>query len=149
MENTRRRRIERTPILPERVRRINGQGFCFVPHRFLRNGFFASLSPDELLLYFLLVLAGDRNGVSYYAQHNLCSLLQLPMHIYLAARNGLIDKDLVAFDGIRFQVLSLPSKPVALAARPLRTASDFEDEDPATIRQSIRSSLRSVSGQRR
>jgi len=149
MKNTRRGRIDRTPILPGRVRGINGQGFAFVPHRFLRDHFFASLSPDELLLYFLLVLAGDRNGVSYYAQHTLCSLLQMPMHVYQAARNGLIDKDLVAFDGIRFQVLSLPEGPVGTAARPLRSASDFEDEDPVAIRQAIRSSLASAAGQRR
>ncbi len=149
MKNTRRGRIDRTPILPGRVRGINGQGFAFVPHRFLRDRFFASLSPDELLLYLILVLAGDRNGVSYYAQHTLCSLLQMPMHVYQVARNGLIDKDLVAFDGTRFQVLSLPEGPVGTAARPLRSASDFEDDDPVAIRQAIRSSLDSASGQRR
>ena len=56
--------IGRAPVVADRVRSIAGQGFCFVPHRFLRDGFFASLSPEELLLYFLLVLAGDRYGVS-------------------------------------------------------------------------------------
>ena len=104
--------VERTPLVPERVRRIAGQGFAFVPHRFLREGFFASVSPEELRLYFLLVLAADRFGVSYYHYDTICTLLRVPLEFYLKARDGLIDKDLIAFDGTRFQVLSLPDRPV-------------------------------------
>ena len=142
-------RIERAPIVPERVRRIGGQGFCFIPHRFLRDGFFAALSADELLLYLLLVLAGDRNGISFYHQDSLCSLLEVPMHVYLAARNGLIEKDLLAFDGRRLQVLSLPDRPVRAASRPLTSAADFEQHDPATVRQLIGRSLAEAAGRRR
>ena len=147
--NRKRTRIERAPIVPQRVRRIDGQGFCFVPHRFLREGFFAALGADELLLYLLLVLAGDRNGISFYSQDSLCSLLQIPMHTYLAARNGLIDKDLVAFDGCRFQVLSLPPRPLRAATRALTSAEDFEQDDPATVRELIGRSLAEARGQQR
>jgi len=133
--------ISRAPIVAERVRRIDGQGFVFVPHRFLRDGFFASLSPEELLLYFILVLAGDRHGISFYHYDRLCSLLQMPVEIFLTARNGLIDKDLIAFDGSRFQLLSLPQRPVRLPARPLRTEEDFEQDDPATVHVTIQRSL--------
>ena len=132
--------ISRAPIVAERVRRIDGQGFCFVPHRFLRNGFFASLSPEELLLYFILVLAGDRHGISFYHYDRLCSLLQMPVETFLAARSGLIGKDLVAFDGRRYQVLSLPARPLETASRPL-CPEDLEEEDPATIHATIKRSL--------
>jgi len=142
-------RIERSPIMAERVRRIGGQGFCFIPHRFLRQGFFAALSGDELRLYLLLVLAGDRNGISFYHQDSLSSLLELPLHSYLEARNGLIDQDLVAFDGRRFQVLSLPDRPVRRAPRPLTSAADFEQHDPATVRGLIGRSLAEAAGRRR
>jgi hypothetical protein len=98
--------------VPARVRHIAGQSFAFVPHRFLRDRFFASLSADELQLYFLLVLAADRFGVSYYHHDTICRLLGVPLERYLAARAGLIDDDLIAFDGTRFQVLSLPPRPV-------------------------------------
>ena len=64
--------ISRAPIVVERVRRIDGQSFSFLPHRFLREGFLVSLTRDELALYVVLVLAGDRNGVSYYHYDNLC-----------------------------------------------------------------------------
>ncbi len=129
----RRKRISRLPLVPERIRSIGGQGFTFVPNRFLLGGFFSALSPDELLLYFLLMLAGDRNGLSFYHYDSLCSLLQMPIESYLRARNALIEKDLIAFDGTRYQVLELPVKP-PVVGRPLRTAEEFEANDPATVR---------------
>lgn len=133
-------RIERAPVVADRVRSIAGQGFCFVLHRFLRDGFFASLTPEELLLYFLLVLAGDRYGVSFYHYDRICSLLQMQVETFLCARGGLIKKDLVAFDGRRYQVLSLPARPLEIASRPL-SPEDLEEEDPATIRATITRSL--------
>ncbi len=60
---------------------------------------------------------------------------------YVLVRNNLIDNDLIAFDGGRFQVLALPPAPIVPARRPLTTKDDFEDHDPATIRHLIRSSL--------
>lgn len=131
----------RPPIVPDRVRRIEG-GFCFVPHRFLRDGFFVSLTQDELSLYLLLVLAGDRCGVSFYHYDSLCSLLEMPLETFLAARNGLIDKDLVAFDGTRFQVLSLPPRPVLRTRRPISIGTQLEEDDPATVRDVVRRGLR-------
>lgn len=125
--------------MADRVRRIEG-GFCFVPHRFLRDGFFAGLGQHELLLYFLLILAGDRNGVSFYSCDAICALLLFEEHEYLAARNELLAKELIAFDGKRFQVLSLPPKPIS-TSKPLSKEEDFEEADPATIRHLIRRSL--------
>ena len=95
------------------------------------------LHDDELVLYFLLVLAGDRNGLRFYHYDSLCSLAGMTLDRYIAARNALIDKDLVAFDGRRFQVLSLPRD-----AQPLQTQEELEDQDPATARLLIQNSLR-------
>jgi hypothetical protein len=97
-------------INPHRVRRIKG-GFSFIPHRFLSEGFLASLEQKEILLYFFLVLASDRYGLSFYSDDVICSLLQLPLDDYMEARCGLVDKDLIDFDGTLFQVLDLPPKP--------------------------------------
>lgn len=135
----RRGKIGRAPIVPDRVRSIGRGGFSFIPNRFLQDGFLASLGPDELLLYFFLVTASDRSGMSFYHYDSLCSLLRMQLERYVAARNSLIDKDLLAFDGTRFQVLSLPERPVD--AKPLSEAEDFEQEDGATINALIRRSL--------
>ena len=136
--------IHRTPIVPERVRRIDGS-FAFLPHRFLREGFFVSLTPDEFRLYALLVLAADRNGISFYHYDSICSLLEVPLEVYVEARNALIGKDLIAFDGTRFQVLSLPERPVRNPSPPLRTPEDFEAHDPATIRRTLRNAFPAAS----
>jgi hypothetical protein len=130
----------RTPPRPDRIRRISG-GFAFVPNELLHQGFFTSLSHTERSLYFFLVLAGDRNGVSFYAHDRICAALELTLDDYLVVRDSLIDKDLIAFDGTRFQVLSLPPAPVVPPPRPLVTQDDFDDHDPATIQRILRSSF--------
>ena len=132
--------ISRAPIRPDRIRRIDGS-FAFLPHRFLREGFLCALTPTELRLYVFLVLAADRNGLSFYAFDRICSVLEIDLDDFLDARNALIDKDLLAFDGTRFQVLSLPSRPVHKPSRALRSDQDLRDDDPATVRQAIRDSL--------
>jgi hypothetical protein len=67
--------------------------------------------------------------------------LQLPPDDYLVARNALIHKDLIAFDGLLFQVLSLPDHSVVVAKPALGTPEQMQQADPATIRQLIRQSL--------
>ena len=133
--------VSRAPILPDRIRCIGGQSFAFVPHRFLREGFLCSLTADEQRLYLFLVLAADRNGLSFYHYDRIAAILEMALDDYVEARNGLLAKDLIAFDGSRFQVLSLPAKPVPRASSPLRAARDLEDNDPATVRRTILASL--------
>lgn len=132
--------IEKSPLCPERVRKITGS-FAFLEHRFVRDGFWGSLSQHELLLYVFLVLVADRHGLSYYSFDKICALLQLSLDDYLIARNALIKKDLIAFDGHLFQVLSLPPRPLLQPATPLHSAQHMAQADPATIRHIIRNSL--------
>jgi len=128
------------PICPNRVRKISGS-FAFVEHRFLHDGFWADLDHVPLLLYLFLVLVSDRFGLSYYSYDKICTLLRLSVDDYIEARNNLIRKDLIAFDGQLFQVLSLPEKPKRTISEPLKTNKQMEKNDPATIRQLISKSL--------
>ena len=100
--------IKKKILNPSRIRCIDG-GFSFIPHRFLTDGFLETLTQRQLLLYILLVLAADRYGLSFYSDDRICSLLHMTGQQYIEARDGLIEKDLIAFDGSLFQVLSLPS----------------------------------------
>jgi hypothetical protein len=110
--------IKKRVLDKNRIRRING-GFSFMPHRFLTGGFLTALDHNEVLLYFLLVLAADRLGLSFYSYDRICSILKLSLEQYIEARNGLIKKDLIAFDGTLFQVLQLPAKPsIATVSKP-------------------------------
>ena len=101
--------IRKKIINPDRIRGIKG-GFSFIPHRFVTDGFLSSLNRTQLLLYLFLVLVSDRYGLSYYAYDSICSLLQLTLEDYIQARDNLLKKDLIAFDGTLFQVLELPAK---------------------------------------
>ena len=102
--------IRKKILVADRLRTVDG-GFSFIPHRFLTGGFLSTLDPAQLLLYFFLVLCGDRHGLSYYSYDKICSLLRMPLDQYIEARDGLIAKDLLAFDGTVYQVLSLPQRP--------------------------------------
>ena len=83
--------IRKKILNPDRIRHIEG-GFGFIPHRFLTDEFLASLIQEEILLYFFLILASDRYGLSYYSYDAICSLLQISVDEYMAARDGLIKK---------------------------------------------------------
>jgi len=102
--------ITKKVLNPDRIRCIDG-GFSFIPHRFLADGFLKTLSQQELVLYVFLILAADRYGLSFYSYDRICSLLHMTLEQYIAARDALIEKDLLTFDGTLFQVLSLPSAP--------------------------------------
>ena len=102
--------ITKKVLVADRIRRIDGS-FSFIPHRFLTAGFLEALSPQQLLLYIFLILAADRYGLSYYSYERICSLLHMSLEQYIEARDGLLEKDLIAFDGTLFQVLSLPTSP--------------------------------------
>jgi hypothetical protein len=68
--------------------------------------------------------------------------LRLTLDDYILARNSLIDKDLIAFDGRLFQVLSLPSEPKRTEVELLSRRDQMEREDPATIHQLIEKSFK-------
>jgi hypothetical protein len=99
--------IQKKVLNPRRIRKIDGS-FAFIEHRF--RGLLQYLSPEELLLYFFLILAADEQGLSYYRPETISSRLQLSPDQYRAALNGLITRDLVAFQEPLFQVLSLPER---------------------------------------
>ena len=122
---------EKRPLCPHRLRKINGS-FAFIEHRFLRDGFWASLNHHELLLYLFLVIVADRKGLSYYSYDKICNLLKISIDKYILARNSLIEKDLIAFDGKLFQVLSLPER-VVHTSLPLSISILFTPWEGAVI----------------
>jgi len=124
--------IKKHILNDQRIRRIDG-GFSFIPHRFLTDGFLSALDPHQLLLYFFLVLAADRYGLSFYSYDSICNLLQMSMDQYLQARDALIEKDLIDFDGTIFQVLDLPE--AVPASRPQSRASELDRLIQKTLKE--------------
>jgi len=138
--------IHKKILAPERVRQTEGS-FGFIPHRFLTDGFLAALSQHELLLYLFLTLAADRYGLSFYSCNSICSLLGLTVDQYLKARDGLIGKDLIAFDGTIFQVLSLP-EPLNAYRRQTPRSKRSNSKGPVSIAQVFQQSLKELTHDR-
>lgn len=115
--------ISKEPIEPGRLRKITGS-FSWVDHRLLGDGYLALMSPGEMLLYFFLVLVGDRHGISFYACDKICSLLKMDADQLITARTRLVEKSLLAFDGTRYQVLQLPPRRPQKPAMPPTTQTE-------------------------
>jgi len=130
--------MEKIILCPDRVRKIAGT-FGFIEHRFLKEGFFSSLTHHELLLYLFPVLVADRDGLSFYGYDKICTLLRITVDEFILARDLLIYKDLIAFDGRTFQVLSLPRQ--GPQPTPLKEKQQMQEKDPAAIHQQIVRSL--------
>jgi len=102
-------------LFPDRVRKIEGS-FSWLDHRFVTGGFLRDLSTLEILLYLFLVAVSDRNGLSFYHDDRIATLLKIDLPALGQAKEGLIRRSLIAYDSPLYQVLSLPPKPIPLAS---------------------------------
>jgi hypothetical protein len=118
--------VSKSLIFPE-LKRVLKPPFAWINRRFLFNGFLSELSPQENLLYFFLVLAADRDGLSYYNYDKICQLLKLDADEYVQARDSLIEKRLIALDNCLFQVLTLPERQKQVKAKQVFTRSKESD----------------------
>ena len=103
-------------LFPDRVRKIEGS-FSWLDHRFVTGGFLRDLSTLEILLYLFLVAVSDRNGLSFYHDDRIATLLKIDLPALGQAKEGLIRRSLIAYDSPLYQVLSLPPKPIPLASK--------------------------------
>jgi glutathione S-transferase len=106
----------RNPVVPEpgRVRRI-GRSFAWLDHRLAREGYLERMTLADLALYVFLVLAADRDGVSYYRKEVIANRLGIDWGQVEEAKARLVAMDLVAFRPFSprevngfYQVLPLP-----------------------------------------
>ena len=96
------------PILvPARLRRPPASGWSWVDRRFMREHA-AHLSRDAVLLYFFLCAVADKHGLSFYADATVAALVRINLPALMAARDELLDRDLIAHEARYTQVLSLP-----------------------------------------
>lgn len=115
------------PIIdPKRIRRIRG-GFAFVPHRFLNDGFFQSLDPSEVVLYFFFILCGDRQGVSWYGDPAIVKHTGLSQAELDLARQALVSRKLILVEGPLVQVLELPAQPLKELTASLTSFSPHQE----------------------
>jgi hypothetical protein len=109
--------LQKHILVGERLRRPPATGWSWVDRRFLReHGDY--LSREAVLLYLFLAAVADRHGLSFYSDHTLTSCLRLAPPVLQAARQELLDRDLIAYQLPLVQVLSLPAPVVSRRALP-------------------------------
>jgi hypothetical protein len=93
-------------VRPERLRRVPPQ-FSWVDQRLFRGVRTARCDGDALALYLFLVTVADAQGLSFYSDASIARLLGWETLQLTAARQRLLDADLIAYGQPFYQVLSL------------------------------------------
>lgn len=112
-------------LRPERLRQVPQQ-FSWVDQALVQQHFIDRCEARSAALYLFLVTVSDAQGLSYYGAPTLARRLRLSDEQFAAARQQLIDLDLIAYRSPLYQVLALPgtvAAPVPDAATPRAPAA--------------------------
>jgi hypothetical protein len=94
-------------LRPERLRQVPEQ-FSWVDQAFVQQHFIDRCEARSAALYLFLVTVSDSQGLSYYGACTLSRRLRLSQEQLGAARQQLIELDLIAYRSPLYQVLALP-----------------------------------------
>ena len=112
-------------LRPERLRQVPEQ-FSWVDQALVQQHFIDRCEARSAALYLFLITVSDAQGLSYYGASTLARRLRLSDEHLAAARQQLIELDLIAYRSPLYQVLALPgavAAPVLDAAAPRAPAS--------------------------
>ena len=94
-------------LRPERQRLIPEQ-FSWVDQALVQQHFIDRCDARSAALYLFLITVSDAQGLSYYGVTTLARRLRLSDEQFAAARQQLIDLELIAYRSPLYQVLALP-----------------------------------------
>jgi hypothetical protein len=124
-------------LRPERQRHVPAQ-FSWVDQALVQQHFIDRCEARSAALYLFLVTVSDAQGLSYYGASTLARRLRLSDEQFAAARQQLIDLELIAYRSPLYQVLALPgtvAAPSPGAAAPRAPAAGGEPVSLATLLQ--------------
>lgn len=107
--------INKHLLRPQRLRQIP-PGFSWVDHRLVRHEYLSRAGHSAWALYLFLVTVSDVEGLSYYSDRAMGQHLGLDSVALSAARQQLVQIDLIAYRKPLYQVLSLPEDPKSSTA---------------------------------
>ena len=112
--------ISKHPLRPDRLRHIP-PSFSWVDHRLVRHHYLLRADHSAWALYLFLVTVADVQGLSYYSDGTIGRHLKMDTVQLSAARQQLVQADLITYQKPLYQVLALPedpkSSPVATSPR--------------------------------
>jgi hypothetical protein len=89
--------IQKSILVPARLRRLPASGWSWVDRRFVRE-YAERLAREAMLLCFFLAAVADRNGPSFYRDGTLAVQLGMTMPAVLQSRDELLAHDLIAHE---------------------------------------------------
>jgi hypothetical protein len=104
-------------LRPERLRQVPHQ-FSWVDQGLVQQHLIDRCEARSAALYLFLVTVCDAQGLSYYSATTLARRLHLSEEQFAAARQQLIELDLLAYQAPLYQVLTLPGTVAALRPAP-------------------------------
>ena len=104
-------------LRPERLRQVPEQ-FSWVDQALVRRQLIDRCDARAAALYLFLVTVADAQGLSYYGNSSLLQRLHLSTEELAAARQQLIDLELLAYQAPLYQVLAIPGTTVAARKAP-------------------------------
>ena len=120
-------------IRPERVRQVPEQ-FSWVDQALVQQHFIDRCDARAAALYLFLITVSDAQGLSYYGASTLARRLHLSEEEFTAARQQLIELELIAYRSPLYQVLALPGT-VAAPRPPAVAVTDGQPVSLATLLQ--------------
>lgn len=93
-------------LRPERLRQVPAQ-FSWIDQALVQRHLIDRCDARAAALYLFLVTVADAQGLSYYGSSSLMQRLHLSTEELIAARQQLIDLELVAFSAPLYQVLAI------------------------------------------
>ena len=117
-------------LRPERIRQVPRQ-FSWVDQALVQQRFIDRCEARSAALYLFLITVSDAQGLSYYGASTLARRLRLSDEQFAAARQQLIDLELIAYRSPLYQVLALPG--TVAAPRPAPRAPAAAGGQPVSL----------------
>src|SRR3990170_2024250 len=73
------------------------KSYSIIDHEILHRGYLHRLRHESMILYLFLVVVGDRDGRSFYAETTVMDILRLDRRELLAARLQLTEEELIEY----------------------------------------------------
>lgn len=93
--------------------------FSWLDHRLVRDRHIEACSHPAAALYLFLVTVGDGMGLSFYGDEAIMERLSMNRSTLEAARQNLVNVDLIAWRRPLYQVLSLDVRPPEAPRQPV------------------------------
>jgi hypothetical protein len=83
------------------------RSYSIIDHQILQGGYLHRLSHEAMILYLFLVVVGDRQGRSFYADRSITQILRLTISALQQAREELIAEGLIGYRRPYWEVKNL------------------------------------------